>query len=244
MALPWTYVNQLDQLIGKLTFVYREAKAVGGDDAAHNVIGRIWPSGKATTEGGDPSNRQNRQQQRAPHGSPSIPLMKSAPRSPTQAASGTLASLLQRLGGGRTHDDTTTSGVPATRAPEQGPEPRVSARQGQRIEEEQESRQPPSCRHAEPKGPEAEPKSGAPEATVGPERPASAELAGSLESVAADPDGAAVPAPQDPPQPRPTPATSTARVHRASEMDRALLHRLLNHERQGRTSNPEPLSST
>ncbi|MCL5278886.1 MAG: hypothetical protein M1376_03140 [Planctomycetes bacterium] len=102
VALPWTHVNQLDQLIDKLTFVYREAKAAGSDEAAHNIIQRIWPSGKAATERADPGNRQDRRDRKCPRASASAPAAESAPRSPAQAAAGTLASLLQRLGGGHT----------------------------------------------------------------------------------------------------------------------------------------------
>jgi hypothetical protein len=111
-VLPWTYVSQLDQLLGKLTFVCREAKALGGDDAAESVIGRIWPSGKATTEGGDLSNWQNSQEEKASHGLPSVPTMEPARRPPTQVVSGTLASLIQRLGSGRTNDEKNAASEP------------------------------------------------------------------------------------------------------------------------------------
>jgi hypothetical protein len=102
VALPWTYVNQLDQLVGKLTFVCREARAVGTEDAARGIVERVWPSGKAATEGGDPHSTQNSQDRKKPRVSPSVPAAESAPRPPAQAPSGTLASLLQRLGGGQT----------------------------------------------------------------------------------------------------------------------------------------------
>lgn len=39
--LPWTYVKRLDQLVTKLTFIYREAKALGGDMAVPSVIARV-----------------------------------------------------------------------------------------------------------------------------------------------------------------------------------------------------------
>ncbi len=123
-ALPWTYVSQLDQLVGKLTFVCREAKAVGGDDAAHSIIERIWPSGKATTKGDDPSNRQNGREEKTPRALPSVPVIESVPRSPAQVASGTLASLLQRLGGGPTHNEKNVVSEPQRRPalPEGGAE--------------------------------------------------------------------------------------------------------------------------
>ncbi len=105
VALPWTYVNQLDQLVDKLAFVCREAKAARTDDAAFRVIERIWPSGRAVTEGSDPDNMQNRQDQKRPDASTSAPATESAPRPPAQAAAGTLASLLQRFGGDRTRSE-------------------------------------------------------------------------------------------------------------------------------------------
>jgi hypothetical protein len=105
VALPWTYINQLDQLVGKLTFVYREAKAVGTEDAAHGAIERIWPSGRAATEGRAPSDSPNRREQECLRAPASAPAPKSAPRPPAQAAAGTLASLLQRLGGEHTFQE-------------------------------------------------------------------------------------------------------------------------------------------
>ena len=68
-ALPWTYVRQLDRLLHKLTFVYRETKALGGDNAAESVVGQVWPSEKAATDGVGPGRRQNGQRERASHGS-------------------------------------------------------------------------------------------------------------------------------------------------------------------------------
>ena len=254
MALPWTYVSQLDQLLGKLTFVCREAKAVGGDDAAESVIARIWPSGKATTDRGDPSNWPNSQEEKAPHGSPPIPTMEPARRPPTQVVSGTLASLLQRLGGGRARDEKNVVSEPqgssvlpesATREPDQGPEGRSSAWQAQETEQERESRRLPSSRHTEQKESKAESGSEASKTAVDPEQPDSAEGAGSSKSVATDPEGATVPAPRELPQQRPALAKTTANTDRPDEMDRALLRRLLeHHEWLGRTSNYDPLSST
>ncbi len=248
-ALPWTYVSQLDQLLGKLTFVYREAKAVGGDNAAQSVIERIWPSGKATTGGGDRSNWRNSRDARASHGLPSIPALESARTASTQAVSGTLASLLQRLGDGRSDDQKNVVSKPqgcsvlpelTTQEPEQGPESRSPARPAQGTEQEPESRHLPPASHAEHKHSEAESGSRASEAPADPKQPDSAEAPGSTAS-------AAVPAPPQPPQQRPTPAQTTASMDRpaGTDQEQALLRRLLDHhEWLGRTINYDPLSST
>jgi hypothetical protein len=253
-ALPWTYISQLDQLLGKLTFVYREAKAVGGDDSAQSVIEQIWPSGNATTGGGDRINRHNSGDERASHGSPSAPVMESARTAPTQAAPGTLASLLQRLGG-RGYD-TGRDGVSkpqgpsilpesAMQEPDQGSESPSPARQAQGTEQEQEPRPLPSAAHAEHNHSEAESESRASGAAAAPEQPDSAGAAESAASVPA-PEGAAAPAPRKRPRQRPTPAQKAANTDRPAELDQdrqALLGRLLeHHEWLGRTINYDPLS--
>jgi hypothetical protein len=288
LALPWTYINQLDQLAGKLTFVYREAKAVGGDDAAHSVIERIWPSGKATAAGGVPSNGQNRREEKSPRVLPSVPTKESAPRSPAQVVSGTLASLLQRLGGGRTHDEKNVVSEPQgrlvlpeggdkaadaefvnqgsigearavcghpqggavapggseTREPEPGPEPRSSGGPAPGIEDQQESKHLPPCGYTDQKDSEVESRSGAPETAVESEQPNSAKVAEASDSVATDLEGVVAPAPRAFTQRRSAPATRSASTECPSEMDRALLHRLLEHHKSlGRTINYEPLSS-
>lgn len=54
--LPWTYVKQLDQLLHQLTLVYRQANALGGDDATEHVVAQIWPAGETTIRGAGPSH--------------------------------------------------------------------------------------------------------------------------------------------------------------------------------------------
>jgi hypothetical protein len=253
VALPWTYISQLDQLLGKLTFVYREAKAVGGDDSAQSVIERIWPSGKATA-GGDRSNRHNSEDERASHESPSTPVTEPVRTAPPQAAPGTLASLLQRLGGGSSDTEKNAVSKPqepsvspesVTQEPDQGPESRSSAPQAQGTEQEQEPRPLPSAAHAEHNHSEADSESRASGAAAAPEQPDSAEAAESAASVPA-PEGAAVPAPRKRPRQRPTPAQRAANTDRPAEPDQdrqALLGRLLeHHEWLGRTINYDPLS--
>jgi hypothetical protein len=51
VALPWTYVRQMDQLIEKLTSAYREASTLGADDAAERVVAQNWAS-EETIPGG------------------------------------------------------------------------------------------------------------------------------------------------------------------------------------------------
>jgi hypothetical protein len=58
-ALPWTYVRQLDQLLEKLTLVYREANTSGGGDAAERLVAQNWASGETTTGGVGPSRGPN-----------------------------------------------------------------------------------------------------------------------------------------------------------------------------------------
>lgn len=41
--LPWDYVRKVDQLITKLTFACREAKVLGGENPAEQVITNLWP---------------------------------------------------------------------------------------------------------------------------------------------------------------------------------------------------------
>ncbi len=53
-VLPWTYVKHLDQLLEKLTLVYREANPLGGGDAAERVVTRIWASEETITGGTGP----------------------------------------------------------------------------------------------------------------------------------------------------------------------------------------------
>jgi hypothetical protein len=246
-TLPWTYVSQLDQLLDKLTFVCREAKAIGGDDAARNIIERIWPSGKVTLNGGDRSNGRN-SRERTPHGSSPIP---SAPREPIPVVSGTLASLLQRLGGERADQEKKAackqqgcSAAPASapQGPGQGPESRSSTRPGHAIQQERKSRRLPSSSHARQTGSKAEPDSSAAKAAVVPEQLDSAE---SAESLATAPQGADVPRPREQPRQQPVPARKAANADHPGRTDRALLRRLLaHHEGLGRTINYEPLSST
>ena len=254
-ALPWTYVRQLDQFLEKLTFVYREAKAVGGDDGAQTVIERIWPSGKATSPGSDLSNWRNSQEKKASHGLPAVPMMGPARRSPTPVVSGTLASLLQRLGGGRGEDAKNAVSEPqgSSALPEGGtkvkdPEPVSQESLGEARavcgDPRDDALDPgePATRQPD-QG--AESGSGVSEAAVDLEQPDSAEAAGSAESVAMDPAGAAVPTARKLPQQRPAPAKRTANMDRPDGTDQALLQRLLeHHEGLGRTINYEPLSST
>jgi hypothetical protein len=47
-VLPWTYVKQLDQLLEKLTLVYREANSSSGGDTAERIVARIWASEETT----------------------------------------------------------------------------------------------------------------------------------------------------------------------------------------------------
>ena len=216
MALPWTYVSQLDQLVEKLTFVYREAKAVGGDGAAQNVIERIWLSGKATTGQGDLSHGQNPRAEKTAQRLPSIPALESAPRSPNQVVSGTLASLLQKLGDARSKDEKNVVNEP----------------KGSAISSEGAAK----AKDAEPVSQESRSGSGASEAAVDRE-PRNAAKA------AAAPEGAAVFAPPEQSQQRPAPAPRTASTDRPSAMDQALVRKLLDHhDRPGRTINSEPLS--
>ncbi len=42
--LPWPYIGQLDALLDKLAFACREAKVLGGENPAAQVIQQIWPS--------------------------------------------------------------------------------------------------------------------------------------------------------------------------------------------------------
>ncbi len=56
-VLPWTYVKHLDQLLEKLTSVYREANTAAGRDAAERVVAKIWVAEEATVTGADPSRR-------------------------------------------------------------------------------------------------------------------------------------------------------------------------------------------
>ncbi len=46
--LPWTYIRQLEKLLNKLTFACREAKVLGGENPAEQVVRQIWPSEHAT----------------------------------------------------------------------------------------------------------------------------------------------------------------------------------------------------
>jgi hypothetical protein len=55
-VLPWTYVKQLDQLLEKLTSVYREANPLRGGDAAERVVAQIWTSEETTTAGAGSSH--------------------------------------------------------------------------------------------------------------------------------------------------------------------------------------------
>lgn len=56
--LPWSYVRRLDQLIERLKFACREAKALGGENPAQKVIRRLWPPRSAQTVDPKPS-REN-----------------------------------------------------------------------------------------------------------------------------------------------------------------------------------------
>ncbi len=56
-VLPWTYVKHLDQLLEKLTLVYREANAADGSEAAERVVARIWASEETAAAGAGPSRR-------------------------------------------------------------------------------------------------------------------------------------------------------------------------------------------
>jgi hypothetical protein len=51
VALPWTYVRQMDQLLEKLISAYREASTLGADDAAERVVAQNWAS-EETIPGG------------------------------------------------------------------------------------------------------------------------------------------------------------------------------------------------
>ncbi|MGE5295710.1 MAG: hypothetical protein ACM3VT_12850 [Solirubrobacterales bacterium] len=53
--IPWTYVHRLDRLLGKLTLVRREAKAMSGYDAADRIITTLWPSQDTASASGSPS---------------------------------------------------------------------------------------------------------------------------------------------------------------------------------------------
>lgn len=56
-VLPWIYVKQLDQLLEKLTSVYREASPLGGGDAAERIVARTWAAEETTAGGTGPSRR-------------------------------------------------------------------------------------------------------------------------------------------------------------------------------------------
>jgi hypothetical protein len=286
VCLPWTYVSQLDQMMDKLTFIYREAKAVGGDDAALRVIERIWPSGKSPAARGAAGDNRNRQQEERPRTPASAPATESAPRSPAKVVPGTLASLLQRARAGRTRREKNLVGeregnsvvsemsdkpagaetvnpgspgeigavcegpqadivAPGGSEAERAPTPLPPAGQEQGMGDKQESKCVPPCGHTEQKDSEAESRSGASEAATAPGQPDSADDAGSSGSAATGPERAAIPAPRARRPRRPAPATKAADADRPSDVDRALVHRLLeHHEQPDGTINHEPLSST
>ena len=41
--LPWTYIKELDQLLNKVKFAYREATVLGGHNPGAEVISNMWP---------------------------------------------------------------------------------------------------------------------------------------------------------------------------------------------------------
>jgi hypothetical protein len=58
--LPWTYIHRLDQLLGRLRFICREAKVMGGDDAAEKAVAAVWPVPTPTTDKRDLPRCSNR----------------------------------------------------------------------------------------------------------------------------------------------------------------------------------------
>jgi hypothetical protein len=117
-VLPWVHIRQLDQLLDQLTFVCREAQAVGQADAAESAIGRLWPSSHATPAGTARGNGQDRGPDKPSQAvvsgegaaasgqgkatlSPPVlyaPNQRPPARGPrTSAVPGTLAALLQRV---------------------------------------------------------------------------------------------------------------------------------------------------
>jgi len=71
--LPWSYVRRLDQLIERLKFACREAKALGGENPVQKVIRRLWPSRAAPAAGPRPSHESE------------LPPRESTPAAPTGA---------------------------------------------------------------------------------------------------------------------------------------------------------------
>jgi len=49
--LPWTHIWQLDQVLGQLKSLCREATAAGGDNPAEGLVSRIWPVVQQATDG-------------------------------------------------------------------------------------------------------------------------------------------------------------------------------------------------
>ncbi|UCD53593.1 MAG: hypothetical protein JSW27_13255 [Phycisphaerales bacterium] len=42
-GLTWTYIKELDQLLNKVKFAYREARVLGGDNPGAEVVSDLWP---------------------------------------------------------------------------------------------------------------------------------------------------------------------------------------------------------
>ena len=51
--LPWTYIRQLDQVLGQLKSVCREAAVAEGDHSVEKSIREIWPVPQSTTGGAE-----------------------------------------------------------------------------------------------------------------------------------------------------------------------------------------------
>ncbi len=52
--LSWTYIAQMDRVLKKLKFICREAKVLGGDNAAQQAIVKVWPVSGSLVEGQEP----------------------------------------------------------------------------------------------------------------------------------------------------------------------------------------------
>ena len=263
-ALPWAYVRQLDQLLDKLTLVYREANTLAGGDAAERIVARIWASEETTTGGVGSGSSPNGQGEEVSPGAVSqdVTFALSDVKFVLPKANRDTLDKPQQSSGPSDQFPPRPS-TPEDRIGVQSPEAKVEttaekssetpepAEQSPEAEVETTAEKPPE--EPESSGEDSETEGLAPvqeENTVpaasddvgGLERPpsvAAVSSAGPTETAAAR---AVVPASPEEPSPKPARRKRTADASHPDEMTDTLLRRLLEHHGcLGDTINYEPL---
>ncbi len=262
--LPWTYVQQLDQLLEELTRVFREASTSGGDNVAERIIAQKWAA-ETPVVGAEPSPRPSGQNENVSRGAVSqdvtfalrdvkfvLPKASREPLDTPPQPSGLSQECSARPS---TPQDRLAVQSPEVKVetmaeqppeqgelPEQNPPAEVEAT-GEKMPEKPESpgedsrAEGPAPAHAD------SPASAASDDLGAPERPPAVAPAPCVGSTEADATPAVAPAAPEESAPKPAPRKRATKTSCPNEITDALLQRLLEHHKEeGGTVNCAPLS--